>query len=118
MFKCANLKKVEFGFLAEIDEEVLVVAIPRHMHNSQEVMDAKREELKKWEEYGVYEEVQNEGQFCLGTNWVVVRKPKGVKARLTVRGDLEPDRESIRMDSPMVNKVSIKVFFVIAMRKK
>ena len=44
----------------------------------------------------------------------MVRKEGGVKARLCLRGDQEHDKESIRTDSPTVNKVNIKLFYVLA----
>ena len=92
----------------------LVVAIPRYLHNEPECVEAKEKELKNWTDFGVYLEVDDVGQRAINTNWVLVRKPTGVKARLCVRGDQEPDKETIRTDSPTANKVNIKMFYVIA----
>ena len=51
--------------------------------------------------------MEDEGQFKLGTNWVLTEKiingENGVKARLTVCGDQE-DALGIRKDSPTVRK--------------
>ena len=70
----------------------------------------------------MFEEVADEGQKALGTNWVLVKKiidsEEGVKARLCVRGDLEEEVEMIRRDSPTVNKTNIKLFYLIAVHKK
>ena len=39
--------------------------------------DAKTIELKKFEDYDAYEEILDQGQSKLGTNWVSVEKNKG-----------------------------------------
>ena len=52
--------------------------------------------------------------MCLSTNWVLVKKNDGVKARLCLRGDLE-DTDDIVTDSPTVRKVSIRVFYTLAL---
>lgn len=96
----------------------LVVSIPRHMHHDSECVEAKEKELKNWDQFGAYQEVPDEGQPRINTNWVLVRKGTGlVKARLCVRGDQEPNQDAIRTDSPTVNKVNIKLFFVIAVHQ-
>ena len=38
------------------------------------------------------------GQELLNTNWVLVKKGDGIKARLCVRGDQEIGKENIRTD--------------------
>ena len=100
----------------------MVVVIPRNLHYQPACIQAKEKELQNWEDFGVYEEVQDEGQKTLGTNWVMVMKiidgkevPKG---RLCVRGDLEEDVDLVRRDSPTVNKTNIKLFYLMAMHKK
>ena len=69
----------------------------------------------------MYEEVEDEGQFKLGTNWVLTEKiingENGVKARLTVRGD-QDDASGIRKDSPTFRKGNIKIFSTIAAKEK
>ena len=85
-------------------EEVLVVLIPRHLHDQPECIEAKEKELENWDNFGTYEEVEDVGQKTLNTNWVLVKKADGVKARLCVRGDQERDKEHIRTDSPTVHK--------------
>ena len=62
----------------------------------------------------MYQEVEDEGQKALNTNWVLVKKDKGIKARLCIRGDQEEDKESIRTDSPTINKINIKLFYVLS----
>ena len=100
-------------------EEVYVVEIPRYRHHESICKDAKEIELLKWDEYKVYEEVEDKGQTRLGTNWVLVEKvvqiPE-VKARLTIRGDQE-ETEGVRKDSPTVRKGNIKIFAAAAAKE-
>ena len=83
-------------------------------------LDAKENELSHWDEFGVIEEVVDEGQKTLGTNWILVEKvidgEMAVKARLCVRGDQE--EASFRTDSPTVHKSSLNVFFMLAAEKR
>ena len=115
----AVMKKIEeSGEVSE--EEVFIMTIPRHLHNERRCQDAKQKELQAWDEFEVYEEVENEGQVKLGTNWVLTEKLKegerAVKARLTVRGDQE-DASCVRKDSPTVRKGNIKIFCAVAARE-
>ena len=99
------------------EESVYVVCIPRYRHQEEVCKQAKEKELNSWDHYQVYEEVQDDGQKRLGTNWVLTEKivngTRTVKARLTIRGDQE-ESDSIRKDSPTVRKGNIKIFTVIA----
>ena len=81
---------------------------------SKSYFKVKEKELKNWTDFGVYLEVDDVGQRAINTNWVLVPKPTRVKARLCIRGDQEPDKETIRTDSPTANKVNINMFYVIA----
>ena len=104
------------------DQNVYVVGIPRYRHDEKTCMKAKEKELNAWDEYQVYEEVRDEGQTRLGTNWVLTEKVDGdgariVKARLTIRGDQE-DTDGVRKDSPTVRKSNIKIFTVVAARER
>ena len=79
-----------------------------------ECVAAKNKELLNWKEFGVYRVVEDVGQKTINTNWVLVRKDSGVKARLCIRGDQEPDKDSIQTDSPTINKVNIKLFYLLS----
>ena len=96
----------------------LVVSVPRYLHQEPECLQAKQRELDNWKEFGVYKVVDDVGQKTINTNWVLVRKSNGIKARLCIRGDQEPNKESIRTDSPTVNKINIKLFYLIAVAQK
>ena len=111
-----DLLKVDGDTYTDIIENVhaLVVSIPRHLHNEPECIAAKEKELQNWDDFGVYMEIEDLGQKTLNTNWVLVKKDEGVKARLCIRGDQEIDKENIRTDSPTVNKINIKLFYLLA----
>ena len=83
------------------------------MHGEAQCQEAKEEELSRFDEFDVYEEVEDEGQITLGTNWVLTEKIKDgktiTKARLTIRGDQEDETEQIQTDSPTVRKQNINI---------
>ena len=93
------------------------VNLPRWRHREPACVKAKMEELEKFDENDVYEEVEDEGQKRIGTNWVIQEKvvegTLKTKARLTARGDQEDDTE-IRTDSPTVRKGNIKILLAVA----
>ena len=76
------------------------------------------DELNKFEVFYAYEQVSDQGQQRLGTNWVLVEKIKDgkpiVKARLTIKGDLE-DTEDVKTDASSVKKkANVKTLPMIA----
>ena len=83
----------------------------------QRFKDAKMDELNKFEVFYAYEQVSDQGRQRLGTNWVLVEKIKDgkpiVKARLTIRGDLE-DTEDVKTDASSVKKANVKTLLMIA----
>ena len=110
-----NLSRMED--LVKVEEphvHALVVTVPRYLHKEPECVAAKEAELKNWEDFHVFEEVEDVGQPTINTSWVLVKKETGVKARLCIRGDQEPDKDQIKTDSPMVNKVNVKLFYAVA----
>ena len=70
------------------------------------------------EKYGVFEEVEDEGQETVGSRWVITRKEKAdgqkqkVKGRLVAKGFQE--KESPQSDSPTMLRESMKMFFLVA----
>ena len=103
-----------------LEESCFAVNIPRWRHGDKRCQLAKEEELRKFDDFAVYEEVLDEKQERLGTQWVVTEKIKGgkavVKARLTIRGDQE-DTTDIRKDSPTVKKGNIKILLTVAAKE-
>ena len=64
----------------------------------------------------MYEEVDDEGQFALGTDWIMAKKGDGVKGRFIFRGDQDPDT-SFRTDSLTVKKGYMKIVTTIGDQK-
>ena len=100
--------------LIEEDEisEVYHTKIPLKYHNAPEVLKAKEDELEKWSKYNAYEEVDDNGQYVLGSRYVVEDKNGKVKARFVVKGNEE--RGDPRSDSPTASKDSFKTFLSLS----
>ena len=107
---------VHHEIVEEPDEEVYVVAIPRNLHHSKPVLDAKRKELENFKIFNVYEPVEDSGQQRIRTGWVITEKMfgnvKGVKARLVARGNEE--MQAVRTDSPTIGKSTLRIQFAVA----
>ena len=101
-------------------KSVYITSIPRYRHQEEGCKAAKEKELDLWDRYQVYEEVKDEGQIKLGTNWVLTDKVVNgvgtIKGRLTVRGDQE-ETSGLRKDSPTVRRGNIKIFSAIAAKE-
>ena len=99
---------------------VYITSIPRYRHQEEGCKAAKEKELDLWDRYQVYEEVKDEGQTKLGTNWILTDKVVNgvgtIKGRLTVRGDQE-ETSGLRKDSPTVRRGNIKIFSAIAAKE-
>ena len=113
--KNGRMQSVDFDKISQwttVDEEVMYSA-----ENSQEVLQAQKDELDKWKEYQVYEEVEDAGQDAITTKWVVTEKKQdgvsGVKAQLVARG-FEEDTTKVRTDSPTISKENLRLICTIA----
>ena len=122
-FDTSKFKSIEHLEAENTDgevEKVFVVQVPRYLHSERRCVEAKERELASWEEFHVYDEVQDEGQVALGTSRMLVEKvidrKLDVKARLCVRGDQE--QGEFRTDSPTVHKSSINIFFMLAAKNR
>ena len=82
--------------------------------------DAKKQELDKWKELGVYTEVDNEGQSYITGRWVLnekeVDKIKVKKARFVARGFQELDEH--QSDSPCCNQETTRVVLSVIASKE
>ena len=58
------------------DISVFTVEVPVREHKMPEVIEAKDNEIKNLEKYGVFEEVKYEGQETVGSRWVITKKEK------------------------------------------
>ena len=98
------------------DIAIYTVEVPVREHRRPEVSEAKQREIENLEKYGVFEEVEDEGQDVVDSRWVITRKEKSdgqkqkVKGRLVAKGFQE--KESPQSDSPTMLRESMKMFFV------
>ena len=84
-----------------------------------EAEKAMKDEIKKFADFDAFERVEDQGQYAISTRWVFTvpddsSKGYNLKARLCMRGDREENIESIRADSPTVNKESLKLALAIS----
>ena len=56
------------------DVAIYTVEVPTKEHRRPDVMKGKEKEIENLEKYGVFEEVENEGQETVGSRWVITRK--------------------------------------------
>ena len=113
--KNGRMRSVDFDKISQwtsVHEEVMYSA-----ENSQEVLQAQKDELDKWKEYQVYEEVEDASQDAITTKWVVTEKKQDgnsrIKAWLVARG-FEEDTTKIRTDSPTISKKNLRLICMIA----
>ena len=121
--RCINFGDVEdWKKVEEFNqvEQVNVVMVPKLMHREKEVVEAKMKQLDDWKKFNVYEEVEDVGQDRISGTWVVVKKEvdgkEGTKAKWVARG-FQEDIE-LRVDSPTVSKLGIRLLFAIAFAKE
>ena len=105
-------------------DSTFVVNIPRSRHREPECMKAKFNELENFVTFDVYDVVKApENVNIIGTDWVLIEKENAktkkteVRARLVMRGDLELNKHMIAVDSPTVNRISLKLMLTLAASK-
>jgi hypothetical protein len=91
---------------------------PKH-YDMPEVQSAIASEISKYKSFQAFEEVDDQGQKCIPTKWVVTEQSKSgknepYKARMCIRGDLERGKEDVRTDSPTASKEAIKLALIVA----
>ena len=93
-----------------------VTFIPRKYWNMPFVREAKEKEIRNFQKYMVYTEVEWDSQPFVTSDWVVTEKvidgEKGCKARLVVHGNQAMDQ--LNTDSPTVRKCSLRLLFFLA----
>ena len=79
--------------------------------NSQEVLQAQKDELDKWKEYQVYKEVEDAGQDAITTKWVVTEKKQDgnsrIKTRLVARALRKTQQKYELTHLPLVKKTFV-----------
>ena len=131
-----NIDSVEEGDLSEVDGDALCVLddkedshgcfpviIPSSQYHQPEVQSAIASEISKYKSFEAFREVDDEGQKCIPTKWVVTEqfssgKSEPFKARMCIRGDLEGGKEKVRSDSPTASKEAVKLVLTIAANEK
>ena len=103
------------NFNRENNTQIYSVSIPKNEQNNEACLEAKKEELNRLQQFDVYEEVIDQGQQCISTRWVLVKKGEKTKARLTARG-FEEDI-SAAVDSPTIGKNCVRIVLAIAASK-
>ena len=105
----------------EISNEIFATVLTKSQIKSRgaESEEAMQAEIQKFKNFKAFKEVPDDGQVAIKTRWVFSESDdnsKGciLKARLCMRGDREPDKESIRADSPTAHKDSLKLALAIA----
>ena len=93
--------------------EAFVTIVPRRESNSPDALVAKQAELDKLKHFETYEVVENRGQPCISTRFVLTKKNDAVRARLVARG-FEED-SLVQSDSPTASKSSIRMCVIIAL---
>lgn len=96
-------------------DEVYVVTVPRSRHSDPDCVVAKRKELEKLKDFDIYQEVENTGQLCISTRWVLWEKGDEIRARLVARGFEE--ESVLQSDSPTVGKSALRLCLIVAAAK-
>jgi len=82
------------------------------------VIDAIQKKIENLEKYGVFEEVEDEGQEKVDSRWVITRKEKSdgqkqkVNGRLVAKGFQE--KEASQSHLPTILREFMKMFFTVA----
>lgn len=97
-------------------EEESICLVASKIPDEKKVKVAKEAEIKKFQEYNVYEEVKNTGQSTVSCRWVVTQKDDKVKARLVARGYEEMLLQ--RVDAPTVSSTSLWILFTLTASNK
>ena len=95
-------------------QNVFAAEVPKKYHNDPKIVEAKEEEMRRWNEYDTVEQVtQTNNMQVISSRWVVTEKESGkYKARLVVRGFEETVYP--QSDSPTASRDSFKTFLALA----
>ena len=92
-----------------------MVLIPRDQHDEADCLKVKEAELQTLTDFDVYTEVDDDGQPCISTTWVLTDKEGQIKACLVARGF--EGSETVERDSPTVAKSNMRLLITTAMSK-
>eukprot|EP00795_Rhopilema_esculentum_P002321 gene2321-biopygen11363 len=108
-------KSLNFEQLSDwkkVNEEIDLVTVSDTKSTLSDVLQAKHVELRKLKDFDVYDEVEDVGQPCISTKWVITQKDGGMKARLVARGFEET--QYIESNSPTVAKTTMRILLATA----
>ena len=120
--KGAYNKKIFFTTQANYHEEsVFVVNVPRSKHDEPACVKAKQEELRQYENLGVFEVIDiNEAESeVIATEWTIIEEQdqegaKKIKARLCLVGNMKESLHKICKQIPTVSNKTLKILLSIA----
>ena len=95
------------------------VNIPREDWDKPFVLEAKKKELDNFQQYKVYEEVEDRGQSYITASWIITEKiygngETGCKARLVCNGNQLT--EPVPSDSPTVRKNTLRIMTALCVQ--
>ena len=100
----------------EIPDAVDYQEIKENEKNFKLCQEAKEHELENFDQYDVYEEIEDSGQHVIGTRFVLTEKSDGtIKARFVIKGFQE---DLIQSGSPTASRETLKVFCTISANEK
>ena len=99
-----------------LEEQDNIILQGTCLPDEHKVTKAKNDELNKFKEYGVYNEVKNIGQSTVSCRWVITKKGETVKARLVARGFEEMLVGNV--DAPTVNSTSLWILISVCVSNK
>ena len=109
--KCVNFEVIR-GWKNLTTEEVLWANTETFP-----VTEAKMQELQKWKDNDVYDEVPDNGQRRISVRWVITEKAECgkliVQARLVARGYEECNLCDVRKDSPTCSRQTLRIILAI-----
>ena len=130
--KATGVHKNEFNIAVEEEENPVAVHLDRvdvekqaapaiyHLVTNAKVIKsdpavikAKEAEIQRFQEFGVFDEVKDQGQHAVSSRWVITSKAEGkYKARLVARGFQELCEN--QSDAPTASRISKRLLFSIA----
>ena len=89
--------------------------------NSEDLLNALLEELKKWRDNDVYEQITFQRQSCITLRWVnkykIINGQKKIRSRLVARS-FEENQEVPWTDSPTCAKETLRILLIVTASNK
>ena len=89
--------------------------------NSEDLLNARLEELKKWRDNDIYEQITFQRHSCITLRWVntykMINGQNKIKSRLVARG-FEENQEVPWTDSPICAKETLRILLIVIASNK